>query len=296
VNRSSTSHDVSVVIPARNAAPFLTDCLRSVLAQTVRPREIIVVDDHSSDATADVARSFGGAVLLRENPGRGVASALNHGIGSAEGPLIAHFDADDLMRPDKLATQVALYRSPGASDLGFVGSDLLMFDEHGPDVKSFLDRRPRLRESHRADRDGVILLSSSEARSALCQEYCVDIKGIYPKHVWSAIGGFDESMICVNDMDFLWRVACRYRVALVDRVLVDGRRHETNLSKDGRVVGEECITLFRRMLAGDLPPADRRAVRRRIIGEHRDLAHIHRKADQYLASAIQYLQYALRVA
>src|SRR4051812_600078 len=151
-----TSQDVSVVIPARDAAPFLGDCLRSVLAQSERPAEIIVVDDHSADGTADVARSFGGAVAVLENPGRGGASALNHGIAAARGPLIAHFDADDLMRPDKLAAQVALYRLPGSSDLGFVGSDLRMFDERGPDPDTFLGRRPRLRASHPPDADGVI--------------------------------------------------------------------------------------------------------------------------------------------
>lgn len=287
---------VSVVIPARDAGPFLAASLRSVLGQTRPPDEVIVVDDGSGDDTADVARSFAPAVRLLRNTGRGVSSALNLGIDAARGGLIAHFDADDLMRPGKLARQVALYDGAGGAGLGFVGSDLLMFDEGGADAATFLDRRPGLRRDHPAGPDGVIRLDPAEARRALCREYCVDIKGVYPKRVWAEVGGFDTSMRCVNDMDFVWRVAGRHGVAVVDEVLVDGRRHASNMSRDGRLVAEECLVLFRRMLASGLPPDDRRAVRERAAREYRDLAHLYRKASLYRRSALAYLKYALRVA
>jgi glycosyltransferase involved in cell wall biosynthesis len=288
---------VSVVIPAKDAGPYLGDCLRSVLGQTLRPSEVIVVDDHSGDETAAVARSFGASVRVLTNPGRGVASALNHGIAAARSGLIAHFDADDLMRPQKLARQVALYASPRAEGLGFVGSDLRMFDEQGPDPETFFDRRPLFRRRFPdVAADGVIWLGPEEARRALCHEYCVDIKGVYLKKAWEEVGGFDTSMRCVNDMDFVWRLAGRYQVALVDEVLVDGRRHATNMSRDGRLVAEECIVLFRRMLASGLPADDRGAVRRRINREHHDLAHLYRKASEYRRSALSYLRYALNVA
>jgi len=294
---SARVENVSVVIPARNAAPFLGDCLRSVLAQSYPPAEVVVVDDGSEDGTADVARSFGGRVRVLTNPGRGVASALNFGIESARFGLIAHFDADDLMRPNKLARQIPLFAPHRASSLGFVGSDLLMFDEYGPDDATFLDRRPGLRRAHPPGLvDGVIRLSPAQARRALCREYCVDIKGVYPKWVWEEVGGFDTSMRCVNDMDFVWRVAGRYGVAVVDEVLIDGRRHANNMSRDDRLVAEECLTLFRRMLASGLPEEDRLVVRERIAREHYDLAHIHRKAARYPRCLLSYLKYALRVA
>src|SRR5262249_11003014 len=71
MTRAHDADDVSVVIPARNAEPFLADCLRSVLSQSRRASEVLVVDDHSEDATAAVARSFGAAVRVLSNPGRG---------------------------------------------------------------------------------------------------------------------------------------------------------------------------------------------------------------------------------
>lgn len=96
---------ISVVIPAYNAAGFLPRCLDSVFAQTVRPQEVIVVDDGSTDNTAAVARRLGAKVVRR--PNGGLAAARNTGIAHASSEWIALLDADDLWSPQKLEWQTS---------------------------------------------------------------------------------------------------------------------------------------------------------------------------------------------
>ena len=91
---------ISVVIPAYNAARFLPRCLKSVFAQTLQPEEVIVVDDGSTDSTAEVAEALGARVINRRNGG--LSAARNTGIKGASSEWIALLDADDLWARDKL--------------------------------------------------------------------------------------------------------------------------------------------------------------------------------------------------
>ena len=103
--------NVSVVIPSFNAERFIAQTIRSVLNQTHPAHEIIVVDDGSSDGTAEVVRRFGTAVTLIE-PGHGGASrARNYGAALASGDALMFLDADDVLGPDVLRHLVAALRS-----------------------------------------------------------------------------------------------------------------------------------------------------------------------------------------
>lgn len=98
---------VSVVIPAYNAARRLRPTLESVLAQTYRPIEIVVVDDGSDDGTSTIAASFGPPIRCIRQPNAGAAAARNRGIAASRGTYVALLDADDLWLPRKLEIQVA---------------------------------------------------------------------------------------------------------------------------------------------------------------------------------------------
>ena len=100
---------VSVVIPAYNAQRWIEETLKSVLNQTYRNLEIIVVDDGSSDATVDVVRAMvevDARIALVSQENGGVGSARNHGIRLASGAYVAPLDADDLWHPDKIEKQL----------------------------------------------------------------------------------------------------------------------------------------------------------------------------------------------
>ncbi len=113
---------VSVVIPTYNSAHLVTDAIKSVLAQTVLPLEIIVVDDGSKDDTRQRLLAYGERVryLFQEN--QGVSTARNRGIAQAKGEWVAFLDADDVWHPRKLQLQLAaLANTP---HLGVLGTDL----------------------------------------------------------------------------------------------------------------------------------------------------------------------------
>ena len=107
---------VSVVVPAYNAAWSLDETLASVCAQTYRDIEVLVVDDGSTDATADVAAAWSQRdcrVRLIRKPNGGVASARNRGLREARGVYVAPIDADDLWAPDNVERQVAALEAAG---------------------------------------------------------------------------------------------------------------------------------------------------------------------------------------
>ena len=98
---------ISVVIPARNAARHVGDAIDSVLSQSVAPREIIIVDDGSTDDTSECVRAFGSRITLIVQSNAGAAAARNRGIAEARCEAIALLDADDLMAPRRLELQGA---------------------------------------------------------------------------------------------------------------------------------------------------------------------------------------------
>src|SRR5256885_14948309 len=135
---------VSVVIPAHNAAPWLGDTVRSVLAQTYRDFEVIVVNDGSTDSTGTVTASFGQRIRCVEQPNQGLPAARNTGIRHARGDWIAFLDADDLWLKDKLERQMSVLTE--AQNLTWVYCDAYMFDDATGATTSTLNAGRRLPE------------------------------------------------------------------------------------------------------------------------------------------------------
>ncbi len=102
----------SVVIPAYNAEKHLDETLQSVLAQTIPPVRIIVIDDGSTDQTAKVAANYGSAIEVISTENRGSGAATSTGIATVTTPILATLDSDDLWRPHKMETQLAHLHDP----------------------------------------------------------------------------------------------------------------------------------------------------------------------------------------
>jgi glycosyltransferase involved in cell wall biosynthesis len=126
--------EISVIVPAYNAEPWITETLCSVLDQTIDPAsyEIIVVDNGSQDRTLDIAKAAlqraPARVTLSSEPQRGPAHARNHGLLLARGDWIQFLDADDLLHADKLARQLAFAQACSA-DVGLVFSAWQSLDQ-----------------------------------------------------------------------------------------------------------------------------------------------------------------------
>lgn len=119
---------VSVLLPARDAQATIQAALASVRAQTFTDFEVVVVDDGSRDRTSAIVReaaSVDDRIRLIEGEGRGIVHALNHGLAACRAPLVARFDADDLMHRDRLARQVPILAE--RTELAGVGSKVRCF-------------------------------------------------------------------------------------------------------------------------------------------------------------------------
>lgn len=110
---------VSVIIPVYNCRKYLAEAIKSVLAQTYRMMEVIVVDDGSTDGSAHVAKRFGMSVRCIFQANSGTGSARNRGVELAQGMFLAFLDQDDLWVKDKLSRQIEAFRHNPALDAVF---------------------------------------------------------------------------------------------------------------------------------------------------------------------------------
>lgn len=99
---------ISCVVPVYNGERFVGEAIDSILAQTYRPLEVIVVDDGSTDGTPAIVQGYGPPVRSVRQDNAGPAAARNRGVAEARGELVGFLDADDLWHPEKLARQLAV--------------------------------------------------------------------------------------------------------------------------------------------------------------------------------------------
>jgi glycosyltransferase involved in cell wall biosynthesis len=197
---------VSVIIAVRNGERFLAQAIESVLAQTLAPLEIVVVDGQSTDATANIAGSLPLVrVVLQTN--LGVADAYNLGIAASRGDLIAFLSHDDLWTPDKLAQQTgALATHPAAL---YSVARVRFFLEPGTVVPPGF--RPGLL---RGDHPARIMETLVARREAFC-----------------IVGAFDASLDISEDIDWFARANdLGVPYVIVERVLLLKRVHDANTS------------------------------------------------------------------
>lgn len=242
---------VSVVIPAYNAEAYLGDCLRSVRAQTgAFELEIIVIDDASTDGTADLASAQERVLLCRQPVNRGPSSARNDGIGIARGDFVAFIDADDLWPPGKLAAQLAvLQRQP---DAALVFGDCRQFDETGP----------RARTQFEAGRLGASVWGAGEivpdAYLRLLDDNFITTGSVVARRLaLTQAGGFAADLRLVEDLDLWLRIARRHQITWCSKVCLLRRRHDANLSRDPEAMSLAFLEVLRRQVADDrgAPPA-----------------------------------------
>lgn len=202
----TTPLDLSVVIPTFNRRALVSRAVRSVIEQTTPAREVIVVDDGSTDGTADaLEREFGPAVTVVRQVNAGVSAARNAGVSISRGRLLSFLDSDEVWLPRKAELQAAcLERNPA---FGMVLCDLYWQDATGRDLGVF-------RRRHFLPRDGTIL------EDVLLQPSLVPSSVMMRRAVWDDVGGFDEALPTAEDIDLHIRIARRWQIGVVEEPLV----------------------------------------------------------------------------
>jgi hypothetical protein len=242
---------VSVIVPAFDAAGTLARTLRSVAAQDYRNLEILIVDDGSTDATAEVAERFCSVeprARLLSKPNGGVASARNHALAEAVGEFVAPIDADDLWHPAKISRQVAAARrAPAAA--GFVYCWFRDIDS-----------------ADRVWRDGPALSVRGRALQRLAYFNFVGNGSapLFARTALESVGGYDERLRRLGaegceDLLAQLAVAKRHRVAVVPEYLVGYRLTGGAMSGDADRMHRSWRHAVE--LLGEEPPLSRRAMR-----------------------------------
>ena len=191
----------SVIIPVYNRPALLCRAIESVLAQTFRDYELIVVDDGSTDQTPSVARSYPGVRCVRQQ-NRGVSAARNRGVAESSAPYLAFLDSDDAWLPGKLEAQY-----------DFISREPSVRVHQTEEIWVRRGRRVNPGERHRKP-EGDIFVPSL----ALCLVSPSAV--VIERTLFERMGGFDERLAACEDYDLWLRIALAHRVGLLRRALV----------------------------------------------------------------------------
>lgn len=257
---------VSVVMPARNRERCIARAIESVLAQTYRNFELIVVDDGSSDGTADVAARYKDRLTLVRQNKQGAYPARNNGLRRATGELIALADSDDAWFPDKLERQVLLMRR---KQLGLVFGDTIQLAEARNGARR-IGRSFRASPPRRGRVAGALAWRNFvPTTTVLVRRSCID-----------EIGGFCTSSAVSADYLAWFRIALKHEFDYVDAPVCYYTFNKESISFDlGRALAAR-ISLFSAELEQLHDERERRLLRRLLfnLSLHLALAAVRGKA------------------
>lgn len=207
----------SVIIPAYNAEPYIGEAIESALNQKGVSIEVIVVDDGSSDRTADIARGFGKHVRVVTQSNSGSSSARNHGAAVASGNILAFLDADDIWLAEKLKHQNHKLKE----GYKMVYTNRFNFGDIGdlPEVQTDVFYMPE------GDIFEYILLVGNVITNSSV---------VIQKETFHSLGGFSSGLYFCEDWDMWLRVAAYHEIGFCKEPLVKYRIHSSTKSRNYR--------------------------------------------------------------
>lgn len=220
----SSEKNISVIIPAYNSVGYLNEAIESVLQQTIAPREIIVVDDGSTDETKSVIRNFDDRVRYLYQKRSGVAAARNKGLELSRGDLITFIDADDIWKKSKLEIQVKRLRKNPELEMviGFLQRVTTRSKDHSLKV-------------YDGDEDGIYVLQLGST--------------LIKKSVFTKVGNFDEEMRLSEDFDWFLRAReSGIKVDVHQDVVQYYRQHDKNTTGDTLAANRYLLKAFKKSI------------------------------------------------
>lgn len=214
---------VSVIIPTYNMAKFVSSAVNSVLSQTYKYFEVIIVNDGSTDRTREVLKRYKKhrKIKIINQSNKGLACSRNTGIKLSKGKYIAWLDADDIWRRDFLEIAVALLESH--KEISFVHANLYRFKENVNDAKS----RILLFDVSKVSETTLI-------KKILLGSYHVNNTQVIKKECIQDIGMFDErlSKRGCEDLDLWLRMLRKYKSVYINKPLIYYRQNLEGMSKN----------------------------------------------------------------
>jgi glycosyltransferase involved in cell wall biosynthesis len=210
MSAATTVPAVSILMPVRNAAPYLDEAIASLIGQSFGDFELIAIDNGSTDATPDLLARWAelDPRLRVDQLGRArLSGCLNHAAALARAPLLARLDADDVAEPDRLRAQVAAFAAnPG---LGLVGSAATLIDPAGR----------KLGELH-PPTDDAELRRRQQASSGFVTSTTMVRKALFER-----VGGYRQGLNISEDFDLWVRISEHCEIANLPDLLISYRVH-----------------------------------------------------------------------
>ena len=238
---------LSVIIHTYNNEKFIAETVESVLNQTYKDYEIIVVDDGSVDGTRDALIPYMQKIRYHYKENGGIASAKNAGIGLSETEFVAFLDHDDLWVPDKLKIQMECFNENPQAGLVYAK------------YTSFRDGK-ELRTKPEKGYSGWIfkeLLSKSfiQTSTVVVKRECLD-----------AVGPYDETFSLGDEYDMFLRISKKFQCGFIDKGLTRYRVHDTNASNNDFLFDNENLGVYKKIYNNftDLDGVEKKILRKRI--------------------------------
>ena len=206
---------VTVIIPTYNRVRYLGEAIHSVLNQTFAELELVIVDDGSTDATAELVGAVGDPrVRYLRQPHRGISAAMNSGLRDARTEYVARLDSDDIWLPDLLARLTAVLDA--RTDIGVAYGKAQAMNKHGQALAHTQGMRGRF--------------PNETLRSIVYDDCTCNIALVARRECFDRAGFYDEKLAASEDWDMWLRVARHYRFCFVDQTVARFRWHDENLT------------------------------------------------------------------
>lgn len=205
---------VTVLMSVHNGSRFLREAIDSILAQTFRDFELLVIDDASTDDSAAIVESYRDPRIrmLRNEANQGLTKSLNRGLRDARGSLIARHDADDRSHPQRLEQQVAWFDAHPQGAL--VGTQPRIIDEHGWEI-------------------GKVVKATSETGirwQSMFSNPFIHTAVMFRRDVVLGLGGYDETFRFNQDFELWSRMIGSFECSNLAETLVDYRAHAESIA------------------------------------------------------------------
>ena len=242
------NHKVSVIIPTYNRTFYLAETLNSVLLQTYKDIELIVVDDGSSDNTEETIKNTSQEIRYFYQENQGVSAARNKGVLNSQGDFISFLDSDDLWEKRKLEKQMDFFRMNKEAKICYTDEIWIRKGRRANQMKKHIKYSGDIFERSLP----LCIISASS----------VMIK----REVFNKIGLFDESLQVCEDYDLWLRISKEFPVCFLDEKLIIKRGgHHDQLSKKYWGMDRFRISALEKLLSnGGLTPKQRDAVLREL--------------------------------
>jgi glycosyltransferase involved in cell wall biosynthesis len=269
---NTSTPKVSVIIPTYNREKFIGRAIESVLAQTYKNFEIVVVDDGSTDNTRKALEPFDGKIKYIYQENGGSSSARNRGLQESTGEYIAFLDSDDTWTPNKLAVQLDILDKN--KHTGIVYSKMLMFNEKGERIGTKPDD-----PSGRNFEELIEISGDIPTSSVLTRRECFDKAGL-----------FDENLPTMQDFDMWLRISEHYDIYEYEESLAYYYRHNQQNTSSRANCLYGLVLLNRKILKnyGHLPNFPHSIYRLRIASNEYWLSRAYYDQKKY-SKAFKYL-------